>query len=753
MKNKFGLCARLASFCVLLQPLLAAPPQLLIEEIETGQIRLSWSAAAAGFRLEQADSLAAPAQWRPVNATPANTGGRLSVTIQNETNPRFYRLRGGISTAAMILETSPAREESGVAVTRETIFRLSAPLAANATLTQSHLFAEFGGRRLLSRPELSTDRRTATLFYLENLPASARVKVSFVANGIGDESGNDLDADGDGAPGGIYDLRFTTAGTAALSNTAVVGHVFASAVGEDGANRPLEGVIVTVDGAEESLRTTTDASGFFKLQPAPAGRFFVHVDGRTSIGSQWPIGAYYPFVGKAWEAVPGKTNNLAGGTGEIFLPLIQGDALKAVSATEETKITFSQSILSANPSLAGVEVRVPANTLFSENGTRGGKVGIAPVPPDRLPEPLPPGLNLPLVITIQTDGPQNFDRPVPVRFPNLPDPTTGVKLPPGAKTVLWSFNHDTGRWEPQGTATITADGNFAETDPGVGVRQPGWHGVSPATEPEKKPDPPDPPDPPDLPDPPDDPCQGQFGHYDCDKDGCAETSEPCEEECEKLKEQAKHTQEYCPLSVPFNNVIEQFFECPLLGDCPDPAWRKKFLQCREQYQDELAQYHICASKRGGFSLHSSRPHALALQPLESVRADQLQLIEAAARPFDLLLGSSEFMAIEPQEATLAQAVLRTLSQAYNSASPGGRTITDAERAEINALPLPVNLTPQLVANAINRLNAFFNGTMGVAERQGIENARTDYDLLLDDFRARGWRTPFDGFYRLDSANA
>jgi len=40
---------------------------------------------------------------------------------------------------------------------------------------------------------------------------------------------------------------------------------------------------------------------------------------------------------------------------------------------------------------------------------------------------------------VQTDGPRNFDRPVPVRFPNLPDATTGEKLPPGAKSALWSF--------------------------------------------------------------------------------------------------------------------------------------------------------------------------------------------------------------------------------------------------------------------------------------------------------------------------
>jgi hypothetical protein len=69
------------------------------------------------------------------------------------------------------------------------------------------------------------------------------------------------------------------------------------------------------------------------------------------------------------------------------------------------------------------------------------------VPPDRLPEPLPEGLNFPLVITIQTDGPRNFAAPVPVRFPNLPDPLTGVTLPPGEKTALWSFDHDKGYWE------------------------------------------------------------------------------------------------------------------------------------------------------------------------------------------------------------------------------------------------------------------------------------------------------------------
>src|SRR6266513_2002366 len=136
----------------------------------------------------------------------------------------------------------------------------------------------------------------------------------------------------------------------------------------------------------------------------------MHIDGRTvaddAAGIHYPDKAYYPFVGKAWEATAGREDNLA-----------------------------------------GVSITVPANSLFSDDGTRGGKVGIAPVPPDRLPGPLPPGLELPIVITVQTDGPLNFDKPAPVCFPNLPDPVLKTPLPPGSRQALYSFNHDKGIWE------------------------------------------------------------------------------------------------------------------------------------------------------------------------------------------------------------------------------------------------------------------------------------------------------------------
>jgi RHS repeat-associated protein len=391
-----------------------------------------------------------------------------------------------------VLQTSPVLGEGNVSLTRETVIRLNQPLAATNIIRTNTLFAEFGGRRILSRTELALDRRALTLFYLEPLPASARVRVTINGDSLTGLFGVALDADGDGVPGGSGSIEFDTASISAVPGTAVIGTVYASELVPDpndltnSINVPLAGVTITVDGAEQTLRTVTDTNGFFSLSPCPAGRFFVHVDGRTvtnlAAGIRYPDLAYYPFVGKAWEAVAGYTNNLAGGNGLIYLPLIRQGTLQTVSQISNTIVTFPPGVVASNPALAGVAIAVPPGALYDDGGQRGGKVGIAPVAPNRLPEPLPPGLNLPLVITVQTDGPSNFGEPLPACFPNLPDPVTGVLLLPGAKTALWSFNHDTGRWEIQGPMTVTADGQFACTDPGVGIRQPGWHGAQPGTQ-------------------------------------------------------------------------------------------------------------------------------------------------------------------------------------------------------------------------------------------------------------------------------
>ncbi len=389
---------------------------------------------------------------------------------------------------AGIRGVNPAGGEADVAVTRETVLHFTMPLALNAAIDTSKLYAEFGGRRILSRVEVSSDRKKATLFYLEPLPSNARVRVTFDSTGVNDLLGRAVDGDADGQAGGIFTSSFDTIGILPVAGTAITGRVFASEPGQGAGGStldvPLAGVTITVDGAEQTLRTTTDAQGNFTLSPCPAGSFFVHIDGRTSPQSSWPNGDYYPNVGKRWDALAGREDNLSGNSddparGTIYLPKVLGAEMAPVSQMQDTEVQLPASMVADNPELTGTELKVPANSLFADDGTRGGRVGIAPVAPDRLPSPLPPDLRLPLVITVQTDGATNFDRPVPVVFPNLPDPVTGVKLPPGAKSALWSFNHDLGNWEIVGPMTVTDDGEYLKTDAGVGIRQPGWHGPSP----------------------------------------------------------------------------------------------------------------------------------------------------------------------------------------------------------------------------------------------------------------------------------
>ena len=83
--------------------------------------------------------------------------------------------------------TSPSNGEGGVALTRETVVRFSLPLGDTVVLDQENFYATFAGKKILSRVEISSDRLKASLFYLENLPDSARVRVTLEGEGVLDD--------------------------------------------------------------------------------------------------------------------------------------------------------------------------------------------------------------------------------------------------------------------------------------------------------------------------------------------------------------------------------------------------------------------------------------------------------------------------------------------------------------------------------------------------------------------------------------
>lgn len=395
------------------------------------------------------------------------------------------------SLAPFVIEsTSPFPEEIGVALSRETIVRFSGPVLAS-TITDTAIQAHYGDVPVairLQTPQGEATTQQATIFYEATLPGDTTIEVDIDGDLLLDSLGRPVDVDADGIPGGQYTLTFVTLSLTQVEGTVVTGRVFASepdfAMDGTSIDVPLAGVTITVDGIDPAvLSAVTDDMGDFCLEPAPAGRFFVHIDGHTvpiatidglPVPTSFPGGPFYPNVGKTWETQPGQESQIE----FVYLPLVREGALTSISATDPTLITLPDAVLDAQPELDGLHIVVPPDAVYADDGTRCGSVGLGVVAPDRLPGTPPPGLDFSLVVTVQAAPcvpgdpiPTNFDPPVSICFPNLDG------LAPGASASLASFNHDSGQWEVVGSMTVSIDGNTICTDPGVGILAPGWHGV------------------------------------------------------------------------------------------------------------------------------------------------------------------------------------------------------------------------------------------------------------------------------------
>jgi hypothetical protein len=186
--------------------------RLSIQSLPNRRVSLSWTNDGSQLVLQQADSLKGPIPWLSPNS-PLLQSNQFSITLDATRRERYFRLASAAATLTRISSTSPTDREQGVSVNRETIFYFSQALATNATITTSQLFARLDQRTILARVELSSDRRKATLFYLEPIPGSARLSVTLDATGLKDEFGQDVDADRDGQPGGVKTIQFDSSTT------------------------------------------------------------------------------------------------------------------------------------------------------------------------------------------------------------------------------------------------------------------------------------------------------------------------------------------------------------------------------------------------------------------------------------------------------------------------------------------------------------------------------------------------------------
>ena len=764
----------LIGLCVVFHINSHAQDRLRIEVMPEDKIELAWPVSGLEQELETSNDLAADS-WSKVNDQIQFVENRYRLATDNDGTRRFYRVRQVIPPTSEISESSPPHGAGGVAVNRETVIQFNTPLSNSTFVTDDAVYAEFGGEMLATRTQLSTDRRTITLFFDDPLPNGAQITITINGELLEDIAGRKIDANSDGNPGGIGKLVFNTLSLATIPGTAVVGQVLASELGEENGqliNNPLQGVTITLDGKEDTVKAITDSEGNFKLEPVPGGEFFVHIDGRTAVGSQFPDGAYYPFVGKSWVSIPGRDDTLAGGTGVIHLPLIQAASLQEVSATEDTTITFMDDIVQEFPELNGVSITVPANSLFNDDGTRGGSVGIAPVPPDRLPGELPEMFSFPIVITVQTDGANNFDNPASVKFPNLPDPNTGEILPPGAKTGLWSFNHDSGRWELQGQMTISEDGLYAVSNPGVGISAPGWHGANPGGGgggggggPGGEPGPPNPPRPPRPPDAPDceterrlaisagEQCAVSIGTSfikaipvvgcgigfvtasmgaaaDCgiDPDSCGSTV---------LSQTAGAMLGCVPVIGTAGGLI---YDCLYQGG--------QVLNELDQCEPFLLPTSFPISSKGNYFFEDQTQAVASSLPLNPFEA-QAEVLAAAAEFYSLIYGDAEWTRIDPEEWPIAEPFLNRLHSSIESASEEGELISQNELDILMQLPRASNITESIVSDTIDRIDRMNRNLLTAEELNGeaIHIAAVNLFEILTELQNRGWETVLDGLIK------
>ena len=328
-------------------------------------------------------------------------------------------------------------------------------------------------------PVLNADGRPAASFPLETLTVSSlggRLPGRLVAEETGrrlsfvpgaDLAGNStfdaafnatniVDRAGNVAVALSARARFRTANSQGIPGTSITGWVFNSVRNDQGGESPIAGAKVKVLNGG-GAGAVTDANGKFTLQNVPGGKLLIEVDGHTV---KTAPGTFFPTVAKLFESIPAANTII---DAPIYLPLVQDADFVKLSTTSTTTVGNATQ-------LPGWSLEVPPNTVQRRDGSPAGRVLISPVPPNRLPAPLPAGVDPSIVITIQTEGGADvFTQPVPLTAPNLEG------LPPGAKTVLWDFDHARGEFVPVATATVSADGKTLTTDPGQGVLRPEWH--------------------------------------------------------------------------------------------------------------------------------------------------------------------------------------------------------------------------------------------------------------------------------------
>ena len=378
-----------------------------------------------------------------------------------------------------------------------------------SSLSANNFYAtDPSGAKLPANIVPAVDGTFAWLFFTQPMPGGSLITVHVDgASILAQADSAPLDADGDGAAGGMETFSFSTVSLTPLVGTSLSGKVLDTGTdlkpmtfddiraGADGVLhtpddvflKPLAGIKVYILGLESQF-VLTDANGNFQFDSVPAGDVKLVLNGRTATNA--PSGYYFPEMVMDLQLEAGRANTVMGTMGtddekranrdrqEVYLPRLQTSILQTVSAAATTNITVGPGgAPNLSPQQASeLTLTVPAGAMRDANGNplSSAQIGVSTVPASLVRDMLPPGLlQHTFDITVQAPDVATFAAPVAMTFPN-----TFAALP-GTKLNFLSFDHTTGRLVIEGTATVSADGLTVATDLGTGVTHPGWHGLTP----------------------------------------------------------------------------------------------------------------------------------------------------------------------------------------------------------------------------------------------------------------------------------
>ena len=219
---------------------------------------------------------------------------------------------------------------------------------------------------------------------------------------------------------------------------------------------------VTLQVGERTV--STDATGRFLLSSLTSGRQVLTIQGHTASGP----GKLYGTFDVRVDVVARKTTVLPY---TIWLPVL--DEENAVRLPVPT----SREISITTPRVPGMEVRIPSGAVLrmppGKHHMHGmahrelPSMAITPIPIDRPPFPLPPGIDDGLLFTLQlhgakVEGLNGEKRPgLRIVFPNY------QQLPAGTQVDFWNYDSEEAGWYMYGHGTVTADARQVVPDPGV----------------------------------------------------------------------------------------------------------------------------------------------------------------------------------------------------------------------------------------------------------------------------------------------